>query len=45
VFGLATSQIAHEASRGDNGDEDPDTRATAIVHTLLHGIGAEAAWL
>lgn len=32
-------------SHGDNGDQDPDTLATAIVHTLLHGIGTEAARL
>lgn len=37
--------LVDEASHGNNTDEDPDTLATAIMHTLLHGIGTDTAQL
>lgn len=37
--------LVDEASHGGDGTEDPDTLATAVVHTLLHGIGTGTARL
>lgn len=37
--------LVDEGCHGSHGDEDPDALATAIVHTLLHGIGTDAARL
>lgn len=37
--------LVEEASRGGDAAEDVDAAATAVVDTLLHGIGAETARL
>ena len=37
--------LIDEASRGNNTGENPDSLATAIVHTLLHGVGTDTARL